>query len=519
MKKLPVGIQSFEKLRSNDYLYVDKTKDIYQIISKGDVYFLSRPRRFGKSLLISTLDALFRGQKELFERLYIYDKWDWTQQYPIIRIDWTQIKHATAEEMENSVKSYLRELAEIHQITFFSEYASDYFGELIRKLHRNTGQKVAVLIDEYDIPILDAMDKPVIDDIRGFLQDFYKRLKANDEHLKFVFLTGVSKFAKISIFSTLNSLRDITISEEYAAVCGYTQEELEYYFSEHINCLVDKESISKAEVLEKIRIWYDGYSWDGKTSVYNPFSTLLLFTENEFSNYWFASGTPTFLMEQLKRNNQIELVTEPVIADPILFDSFDPNNIENIPLLFQTGYLTIKNKEKTGETPQYTLAVPNTEVRESLMRYLLSAYSAYPLSQISMITKTMEKQMNIHDAEGFAQSVRVMLQNIPFNLQIGNEKYYHSLFLSWMYTLGFKVNGEIMTGIGRIDAVLEQPDIIVVTELKYDAKTKTTTLLKKAMNQIRDRRYYEKYLDKGKKILLMSLAFSGKDVDCKMEEL
>jgi hypothetical protein len=277
--------------------------------------------------------------------------------------------------------------------------------------------------------------------------------------------------------------------------------------------------MSKAKALEKIRIWYNGYSWDGKTSVYNPFSTLLLFTENEFSNYWFSSGTPTFLMEQLKRRNQIELVTEPVIADPILFDSFDPNNIENIPLLFQTGYLTIKNKEKTGETSQYTLAVPNMEVRESLMRYLLSAYSAYPLSQISMITKTMEKQINTRDAEGFAQSIRILLQNIPFNLQIGNEKYYHSLFLSWMYALGFKVDGEIMTGIGRIDAVLEQSDTIVVTELKYDAKTKTAALLKKAMNQIRDRRYYEKYLDKGKKILLMGLAFSGKDVGCRMEEL
>jgi hypothetical protein len=506
-------------LRSEHYLYVDKSAQIHRMISEGEAYFLSRPRRFGKSLLISTLDALFRGKKELFEGLYIYDQWDWSQQYPIIRIDWTNIKHATKEEIENSVKSYLRELAEIYQIHFFSEYASDCFGELIRGLHRNTGQKVVVLIDEYDAPILDTMGKPVWDDIHEFLQDFYKRLKANDEYLKMIFLTGVSKFAKLSIFSTLNSLRDITLSEEFSAVCGYTQDELEHYFSGHIDSLAEKKSLSRSDVLNKIHKWYDGYSWDGKTRIYNPFSTLLLFAECEFSNYWFASGTPTFLMEQLKRSNQIELITKPVIADPALFDSFDPNHIENLSLLFQTGYLTIKRKETGGETPQYMLAVPNTEVRESLTKYLLSAYSAYPLSQIPLITRNMEKQMNACDAEGFAQSIRILLQNIPFNLQIGNEKYYHSLFLSWMLTLGFKINGEIMTGAGRIDAVLEQPDCIIITELKYNAKTKISTLLKKAMKQIYDRRYYEKYSDKSKKILLMGLAFSGNEVGCKMKEL
>jgi hypothetical protein len=196
-------------------------------------------------LLISTLGSLFRGQKELFEGLDIYDKWDWSQQYPIIRIDWTNIKHAKKEEIENSTKSYLRELAEIHQINFFSEYASDCFGELIRGLHRNTGQKVVILIDEYDSPVLDAMGKPELDNIRGFLQDFYKRLKANDEHLRLIFLTGVSKFAKLSIFSTLNSPRDITLSEEFSAICGYTQEELEHYFSEHIDSLAEKKILIK----------------------------------------------------------------------------------------------------------------------------------------------------------------------------------------------------------------------------------------------------------------------------------
>jgi hypothetical protein len=236
-------------------------------------------------------------------------------------------------------------------------------------------------------------------------------------------------------------------------------------------------------------------------------------------NYWFASGTPTFLIEQLKKREQTDLALEPFEASPKIFDSFDPAHIENIPLLFQTGYLTVKSMQPAEEEPKYTLGIPNREVFLSLSEYLLSAYSEYPLSGIAILTEKMSKQLKSLDADGFAQSVRTMLENIPYNIQTGNEKYYHSLFLSWMNVLGFKAHGEVMTGNGRIDAVLEQPDIIVVSELKYHAKTKTATLLRNAMKQIHDRRYYEKYLCEDKKIVLLGLAFSGKNVGCKMEEL
>ncbi|MDR1155643.1 MAG: AAA family ATPase, partial [Bacteroidales bacterium] len=237
MKNLPIGTQSFEILRSQDLLYVDKTELIHRLVTTGRIYFLSRPRRFGKSMLISTLDALFSGRKELFEGLYIYDQWDWSKSNPVIRIDWTAIKHNTPEEIETDLSEFLQETAAINGITLNRSYASSRFGELITQLHLKTGQKVAILIDEYDAPILDVMSKSPAElkAIQESLQGFYKILKATDEHLQFIFLTGVSKFARLSIFSALNSPKDITIDGRYASLCGYTQEELEHYFSEHID--------------------------------------------------------------------------------------------------------------------------------------------------------------------------------------------------------------------------------------------------------------------------------------------
>jgi hypothetical protein len=500
---------------------VDKTDHVHRLVTTGKIYFLSRPRRFGKSMLISTLDALFSGRKKLFEGLYIYDKWDWSKSNPVIRVDWSGIRHDSPEEIEKCLSACLKRLARKYEITLFSEYASDCFTELIEELHGKTGEKVVILIDEYDVPILDAMSKSPAEmkAIQESLQGFYKILKATDEHLQFIFLTGISKFAKLSIFSALNSPDDITIDESYAAICGYTQEELEHCFSEYIDVLVSKEGSTLENVLDKIRRWYNGYTWDGKTSVYNPYSTLLLFRKKVFSNYWFATGTPTFLIKQLKKREQADLVLEPFEASSKIFDSFDPAHIENIPLLFQAGYLTVKSMRPTDEEPKYTLGVPNREVFLSLNEYLLSAYSEYTLSGLAILKETMGRQLKALDAAGFTQSIRTMLENIPYSIQIGNEKYYHSLFLSWMNVLGFKTHGEVMTGSGRIDAVLEQSDTIVVSELKYHSKTKTSTLLRHAMKQIHDKKYYEKYLGNGKKIVLLGLAFSGKDVGCRMEAM
>ncbi|GHT18255.1 ATPase AAA [Bacteroidia bacterium] len=530
MKKLPIGIQSFEELRSAGYLYVDKTREIEQL-TRSHIVFLSRPRRFGKSLLVSTLGELYKGNKSLFEGLYIYDKWDWTQQYPVIRIDWTSIEHNSKEEMERSMLSYLKQLANFHQLTFISEYASDCFAELITLLHRKEGNKVVVLIDEYDKPILDSIGTPEATEIRAFLQKFYVVLKGADDHLKFVLLTGVTKVAKVSIFSVLNSPNDITLSDKYASICGYTQEELERDFSEYIDETAVHVDMTREDLLAKIRKMYDGYTWNGKTSVYNPFSTLMFFENKKFSNYWFETGTPTFLINRLKKHGLAKTVLEPVIADSSAFNSYDPDALGDIPLLFQTGYLTVKDEKMTDGDSLYTLGVPNLEVRESLMKHLLSAFTQYPVEQLGVLGKEMLQQILAFDAEGFTNNMRKMLADVPYTLKASksrnkakaeaenaeNEARYHIIFQVWMTLLGFNIQSEKPTNRGRIDAVIQQDEVAIVAELKYHATTKLETLLKQAIAQIYDKRYYEPFLDK--KIILLGLAFSGKDVGCRIEPL
>jgi hypothetical protein len=517
MKKLPIGIQSFEDLRSNDYLYVDKTQNIHRIITSGKVYFLSRPRRFGKSLTVSTLEAIFRGQKELFEGLYIYDKWDWTQQYPVIRLDFSIRSSNTPEILTSSLHSFVNNMAEEYELTLTNSELADRFAELIEKLHLSRNQKVVILVDEYDKPMTDHLSEPdILAGNRKTLHDFYQVLKGSDEHLRFIFLTGVSKFSGVSVFSALNNLRDITLSEEYASLCGYTQTELEDYFTDYIDAVAQHVSMTRENLLNAIRTWYNGYSWDGKTLVYNPFSSLLFFTEKRFANYWFRTGTPTFLLEIIQRKNQVEPVLEPITADESYFDSYDPTNIGEVPLLFQTGYLTIKQMELIDGQAQYTLGTPNSEVRNSLLRHLLGAYSKYPADQLQSLIVKMQRQIREKDVDGFTQNVRMLFSSIPNILHIKSEAYYHSMFLIWMKMLGFDIQGEIMTNIGRIDAVWHQPGLTVVAELKYHSDKEPDSLLNDALAQIRECRYYEPYLDR--EVLLMGLAFTGKEIKCRMEK-
>ncbi|GHT64256.1 ATPase AAA [Bacteroidia bacterium] len=530
MKNLPIGIQSFEKLRSEDFLYVDKTREIYQLTS-SNIVFLSRPRRFGKSLLISTLAELYKGSQSLFEGLYIYDKWDWTQQYPVIRIDWTNLKHKNKEEIETDMMDFLQSVATINGISLTRQFASSRFSELIELLHRKTGKKVVVLIDEYDKPILDSMGHPEAASIREFLQTFYVVLKGADDHLKFVFLTGVTKAAKVSIFSVLNSPDDITLNKQFASICGYTQEELERDFSEHISDTAVCLNMTKDELLENIRKWYNGYTWDGKTPVYNPFSTLSFFRNQEFSNYWFETGTPTFLINRLKKQGLAKIVLEPVIVGASAFNSYDPDDLEDIPLLFQTGYLTITGQKRVGVEPEYTLEVPNLEVKESLMRHLLNAYTNYPMSQMLELVRNMLRQMSECDADGLQNSLRIMLAGVPSKLRpaksrnkdkeekedIESEARFHIMFQVWMTLLGFDIQSEKPTNRGIIDAVLKLQGMVVVVELKYHATTKLETLLDQAIAQIYEKRYYEQFLDR--KVILSGIAFNGKDVSCRIEPL
>jgi hypothetical protein len=515
MKNLPIGIQSFEDLRRNDYLYIDKTQDIHRLITTGKIYFLSRPRRFGKSLLVSTLDALFRGQKELFEGLYISDKWDWTQSCPVVRLDFSVRNTAS---VATSLHTFVDRVADSYSVNLVSPDLPDRFSELIEKLHESTGRQVVILIDEYDKPITDYLTNPeAMKANQRILHDFYQVIKGADEHIRFVFMTGVSKFSGLSIFSALNNLNNITLDDRYATICGYTQEELEYNFSDYMDDVARDFAMSREELLDAIRMHYNGYSWDGSTSVYNPFLTLLFFVKKEFNNYWFQTGTPTFLIDLLKSRNRLEPVLSPIVAGANVFNSYDPLNIGEIPLLFQTGYLTVKQKILIKGVPQYTLDMPNIEVRDAFMSHLLDAYTDCSIAEVQPLVNNMQQQVRNKDAEGFEQSLRLLLAHIPYEIRIESEAYYHSMFLLLLKMLDFDIEGQIMTNLGRIDAVCRQPGLTVVAEIKYGARKRTNSLLSAAMKQIRDRRYYEKYADRD--VLLLGIAFTGKDVKCSMEKV
>jgi hypothetical protein len=462
------------------------------------------------------MEAIFKGKKELFEGLYIYDKWDWSQQFPVIRIDWTLIDHSTPENMKSSMCRYLHSMAEKYEIALCGKTAPDCFGELIEALHNQTGKKVAVLIDEYDKPVTGHLFDSQLDVIRTAVHDFYQVMKGSDEHLRFIFLTGVSKFSGLSIFSALNNLNDITLHKRYASICGYTQEELESNFSGYINNAAESLEMTEEHLLERIRYWYDGYTWDGKTSVYNPFSTLMFFSAQEFTDYWFRTGTPTFLIDIIQRRRRTDAILEPIVVSANVFDGYNPPDIGEVPLLFQTGYLTIKQMELVNGRPRYTLGVPNLEVNEAFLTHLLKAYGKYPVEQVDNLRFIMEEQINNCDEAGFAGSLETMIATVPYELHRTDEAYYHTMMLLWMRLLGFRIQGERPNNRGRADAVWEQSGLTVVAEIKYHTDKKIDVLLNEAMQQIHDRRYYNAYTGR---IILLGIAFSGKETGCRMEEL
>ncbi|GHT56455.1 ATPase AAA [Bacteroidia bacterium] len=531
LQELPIGIQSFADLRSKGYLYVDKTQVIHRLITSGKPFFLSRPRRFGKSLLVSTMEAIFKGQKELFKGLWIENNWDWTVSHPVIRLDFGGINNNTAKGLREDLDATICAIARQHNITL-TRKGGGGFRELIENLHYAKDQQVVVLIDEYDKPIIDNLtDIKRAEANRTILHDFYQILKAADEHLHFIFLTGVSKFSKVSIFSGLNNLRDITLDAQFATICGYTQVELESYFDPYIEELAQKEKLSKQEAIEKIKYWYDGYSWDGVNFVYNSFSTLMFFGQQEFKDHWFSTGSPTFIVNILKERNDVQSLMVPFQMQDTDFDSFDIQAIDPRILMFQTGYLTIIKKEQDpfDSTMLYTLGVPNEEVNRALTRHLLANYAEISLPEINEGCRQMMRQLVSGDSQQFERSLQAMFARIPYQLWGNDEKYYHSMLLLWLNALGFKPDAEMCTDKGRIDAVWTWQERVVVAEVKYAASdggkdvagnaSTTAKLLDTALAQIREVRYYERYAGENKRIALLGVAFVGKEIVCRMEEL
>ncbi|MCK4762764.1 MAG: AAA family ATPase [Candidatus Aminicenantes bacterium] len=467
MKNLPVGIQTFREMISRNYLYVDKTRDIYNLFATGGkFYFLSRPRRFGKSLLVSTLKEIFSGSRELFKGLWIYDKIEW-ESHPVIHIDFLGLNYKTKDELNDTLNYLIDQNARTHKVDLREKGYDKRFRELIIKLSQDN--KVVVLVDEYDKPIIDFVDKPGIASAhRDILKTFYSILKGLDEYLRFVFITGVSKFSKVSVFSDLNNLFDITIDESYATMLGYTQEELLKYFSRRIEELTKVENCSREELIEDIKRWYNGYSWDGKNFVYNPFSVLNFFQKQKFGNYWFESGTPSLLVKLIKKHNIDVKTFERHKTGEAVFSSFEIDRLHVVSLLFQTGYLTIKEVEHTGRHKRlYTLSYPNIEVKEAFLEYLLGDFSARFADEITMIVEQLKESLERGEEEGFFEVMRSLFARIPYDMFVGDrEGYYQTVIYLVLMLIGVSIRTEVETNLGRLDAVVETGNFIYVMEFK-----------------------------------------------------
>ncbi|MCI5129940.1 MAG: hypothetical protein D3904_00065, partial [Candidatus Electrothrix sp. EH2] len=367
-KKLPIGIQTFSKIRKDDYVYVDKTGFAHDLIENGAYYFLARPRRFGKSLFVSTLQALFEGRRELFQGLAAYERWDWNKKHPVIKFSFSGVARTTAE-MRQDIRNLFLENQERLEVT--CKDADDIggcFRELIRRTCEQHGQRVVVLIDEYDKLILDNLDQQEIAlEAREILKDLYTTIKDSDEFIEFAFLTGVSKFAKVSIFSGLNNLIDISLNEEYAAICGYTEKDLADVFQQHL----------KDADMNKVREWYNGYNFLGAEAVYNPFDILLFINNNlKFNNYWFATGTPTFLIRLIRQRNYFIPQLKNLTMNDAMLDSFDIEHIRLESILFQSGYVTIQEvRELEFGGHEYLLRIPNKEIALSLHDAIIASFT------------------------------------------------------------------------------------------------------------------------------------------------
>lgn len=497
MRKYPVGIQDLSEVITGGYVYVDKTFFAHKLITQGKFYFLSRPRRFGKSLFLSTLYYLFKGKKEIFEGLYIEDKWDWSKTSPIIKISFSNIGH-TEKGLYQAINDQLDKIAEEYDLIFRETTIGSKFQELIEKLDEKYG-KVVVLIDEYDKPIIDYIDTDIHGSAirkaienRGILKSFYSILKDADPHLKLVFITGVSKFSKVSIFSDLNNLYDITINAEYSGICGITQNELESNFEEEL----------QTYDAEKIKHWYNGYSWKGKETVYNPFSLVNFFSSGgDFQNYWFVSGTPTFLMNLAKREQLYDF--EDVTIIPTQLDSYNLEHLQIMPLMFQTGYLTIKNIDEDG---LFQLSYPNEEVRQSYLEFLATAYTDNPDLSVQVLATQMRNALRIQDFAKVQSIFNTIFKSIPYEIwQKENEHYYHALIHLTFRLLDIYVQSQVQTADGRADAIVMMEHYVFAFEFKLDGSAE------KALAQVKEKGYLQPYFHQGRTCIGIGLNFSKED--------
>ena len=497
-RKLPIGIQTFSEIRSEDHYYVDKTGFAQRLIEQGKYYFLSRPRRFGKSLLVDTLKELFEGNEPLFRGLHIHEHWDWHTRYPVIRLSFADgVLHSRAE-----LDAKINELLEDHEtrlgVRSPHQSISGRFHGLIREAHAHTGQRVVVLVDEYDKPILDNItDTDIARDMRDGLRNLYSVIKGADAHIRFALLTGVSKFSKVSLFSGLNNMRDITVSPEYSALCGYTERDIDTVFAPELPGL-DR---------DEIRRWYNGYHWTGET-VYNPFDVLLLFQERQFRPWWFETATPTFLVDLLTQRHTWLPQLGQLETDAALLSSFDVEHISTEALLFQTGYLTIEHEQQRFGEYWYQLRYPNQEVYQSLNNHLLKAWTPNGQPMLGN-KKRLGELLLANDFAGLQQLFTAFFASIPTDWYRKNpiaeyEGYYASVFYAYFASLGLDLIPEDSSNVGRLDLTLKFNRNVYLFEFKVVELSSDGS----ALHQIKNRDYAAKYRALNQPIHLIGVEFS-----------
>ena len=497
-RKLPIGIQTFRTVREADCYYVDKTAFIGRLVEEGTHYFLSRPRRFGKSLLLDTLKELFEGNEALFAGLDIHDKWDWSARHPVLRLSFGGGNFKEPGFLEANFMEKLAAIEREAQVS--AEYATvpGRFANLIAALHRQAGRAVVVLVDEYDKPILDALDEPDLARAnRDFLRGVYSVIKDSDAHVRFTFLTGVSKFSKVNLFSGLNNLTDITLEPAYSAVCGYTEEDLDSVFTPEL------EGLDRDEV----RHWYNGYNWLGET-VYNPFDILLLFRRRDFGAYWFETGSPAFLVETLTRRGVGPMDLDTMMGTDELLSGFDVEEITPEALLFQTGYLTIQAHSNVGGETLFQLGYPNREVRQSLNRSLLRHLVGRTTRQRPNSIR-LHELLSANDFDGLQALFHAFYASIPHqccaNNDIANfEGYYAAVFYAYFAGLGLDVTVEDSTSRGRLDMAVRFNGHVYLFEFKVVELAPEG----RAMAQLKAKGYADKYRHLQQPIHLIAVEFS-----------
>ncbi len=500
--KYPIGIQDFDKIINEGYTYVDKTELIYKLVHEGSYYFLSRPRRFGKSLLMSTLDAYFSGKRELFKNLAIEKlEEDWTA-YPVLHLDLNTGKYNSKDSLTHALDDFLSRL-EANYGTFHSEKTLELrFMGIIERIYHKTGKPVVILVDEYDKPLLQSINnKELQDDFRATLKAFYSVLKTQDRYIRFALLTGVTKFGKVSVFSDLNNLIDISMDEGYDTLCGITEEEMHRYFEESIQKLAERYKISYEETCARLKKRYDGYHFvEYGTGVYNPFSLLSTFRASKFGSYWFETGTPTFLVQLLQRENFYlpDLTQQQVSADMLnCIDAMDRNPI---PVIYQSGYLTIKDYDE--EFKVYTLGFPNEEVEEGFANYLLPYYAHTGSEGAPMYVRNFVLALRNGKPEQFMKRMQVLFADTDYKIVGNAELYFQNAFYIVTKLLGFYTEVERTISDGRIDMIVKTKDYIYIFEFKYDQNADI------ALQQIENKGYAKPFVTDGRKIVKIGVNFS-----------